>query len=289
MPLGCVRRASPRVPTRIPASQPAPRVPAQPSRIKALLREIRRAGRSRQKTLRNKLRREHDFYISDFATDQQGFTASDVDDLVRRGVITLIDDLDRETTTNAGSARRSPPKDSVKASAPVASGVVDAVSATFDRGGLEAVGFVGWEMWVRLRATDLVDVPSTAAAYVVYRPSVTDPTFLEESPAGHFKGQDPTVAVEILRAKWVTSAHTLYIGKADVARRRLREFARFGAGKPVGHRGGRYIWQLADADDLLVAWRPIEGEGTARDYEKRLIVQFAELHDGRRPFANLTG
>jgi hypothetical protein len=27
----------------------------------------------------------------------------------------------------------------------------------------------------------------------------------------------------------------------------------------------------------------------ARDYERRLLAAFAEQHDGRRPFANLTG
>jgi hypothetical protein len=32
---------------------------------------------------------------------------------------------------------------------------------------------------------------------------------------------------------WLLDAHAIYIGKADVARRRLNQFARFGAGDPV--------------------------------------------------------
>jgi hypothetical protein len=56
-----------------------------------------------------------------------------------------------------------------------------------------------------------------------------------------------------------------------------------------GHRGGRLIWQLADADELLVAWRSITWDEAARDFERRLLAAFAEQHDGRRPFANLTG
>ena len=70
---------------------------------------------------------------------------------------------------------------------------------------------------------------------------------------------------------------------------RLRQYARFGAGAPVGHWGGRYIWQLADSSELLVAWHVISWYEIARDYERRLLKRFAELHDGRRPFANLTG
>jgi hypothetical protein len=96
----------------------------------------------------------------------------------------------------------------------------------------------------------------------------------------------------------VAGAHVVNIGKADFrARRRsvealrgrLDEYARFGAGDPIGHRGGRLIWQLADVDELLVAWQRITWEETARDYEKRLLRRFADLHAGRRPFANLTG
>ena len=56
--------------------------------IRDLLTELRRAERSRQKTIRAQVRRMG-FFISDYATDQQGFTASDLDELVRRRVISV--------------------------------------------------------------------------------------------------------------------------------------------------------------------------------------------------------
>ncbi|MGO9753296.1 MAG: hypothetical protein ACLP8S_30775 [Solirubrobacteraceae bacterium] len=153
---------------------------------------------------------------------------------------------------------------------------------------LEAVGFVGWTPWKELLATDLRAVPAAPAAYVVYRSSEGGPVFIGKSPAGHFKGKDPTVPIAVLTGAWVTDSAVLYIGKADVANRRLKQFARFGVGEPVGHWGGRYIWQLAGAADLLVAWHPISWGEPAREYEKRLLALFAEIH-GARPFANLTG
>jgi hypothetical protein len=73
------------------------------------------------------------------------------------------------------------------------------------------------------------------------------------------------VPVEALQSKWVPDAHTSYIGKADNARRRLEQFARFGAGEPVAHWGGRYIWQLADSAELLVAWHAITWDELARE------------------------
>jgi hypothetical protein len=61
-------------------------------KIKSLLDEVRRSDRVRQKSLRAQLRRLG-FYITDYATDQAGFTRSDVDRLVARGTITIAEDL----------------------------------------------------------------------------------------------------------------------------------------------------------------------------------------------------
>lgn len=160
---------------------------------------------------------------------------------------------------------------------------------SFSRTELESVGFVGWATWPKLRVSDYSPIPALPGAYVVYRPTADLPTFADPSPAGWFKGEDPTVPECRLRSEWVEGARGVYIGKADVLRRRLTQFGQFGAGEPVGHRGARLIWQLADASDLLVAWHEITWAETARDYERRLLSAFAVQHDGRRPFANLTG
>jgi hypothetical protein len=57
--------------------------------IKQILREKATADRSRQKGLRGQLRREYNFYISDFRSDAYGFTAMAFEDLVRTGAITI--------------------------------------------------------------------------------------------------------------------------------------------------------------------------------------------------------
>lgn len=169
---------------------------------------------------------------------------------------------------------------------------------SFLRRDLQAEGFTGWRTWHELRSSDLAEVPCKPGAYVVFRSSTADPVFIHPSPAGWFKGQDPSVSVERLENEWVPDAHVVYIGKADFHRRRkpiealrerLREFARFGTGEAIGHWGGRLIWQLADSAQLLVAWQDVTWGEEARGYERRLLRRFADLHGGQRPFANLTG
>lgn len=113
-----------------------------------------------------------------------------------------------------------------------------------------------------------------------------EPVFLDTSVGGHFKGRDPTVASDVLSGKWVEAATCVYIGKGEVLQRRIREFARYGAGEPVGHQGGRYIWQLAESGDLIVGWMQTPDEDP-RDVEIRLLVEFAASHGGRKPFANI--
>ena len=44
------------------------------------------------------------------------------------------------------------------------------------------------------------------------------------------------------------------------ASQRIKEFRQYGDGRPVGHQGGRRIWQLADADDYVLAWIPTPDE-----------------------------
>ena len=61
---------------------------AEIAEIKLLVREKQTAPADRQKTLRAKLRKLG-FYISDYS-DEPGFVESDVDDLIRRGTITVI-------------------------------------------------------------------------------------------------------------------------------------------------------------------------------------------------------
>jgi hypothetical protein len=58
--------------------------------LRRLLRELRRAEPGRQKTIRGRMRRM-EFYITDFSHDADGFTASDLDEMISRGTITVED------------------------------------------------------------------------------------------------------------------------------------------------------------------------------------------------------
>lgn len=165
------------------------------------------------------------------------------------------------------------------------------VKEAFLRTGLLACGFVGFERFKRI---DLTLVPSPPGVYVVLREKESRPIFLDHSPAGWFKGQNPTVPVAELDAAWPDGAHCVYIGKAGSGapsgrglRQRIREFRQYGDGRPVGHQGGRRIWQLADADEYVLSWLPTPGRDP-EVLEAQLLRAFVAEY-GKRPIGNRTG
>lgn len=129
------------------------------------------------------------------------------------------------------------------------------------------------------------DLPREPGVYLVWRVPIDPVVFLERSVGGHFKGKDPTVPPDVLKAKWVDGSPLLYIGKATNLRTRLRQYARFGQGAAIGHYGGRYIWQIESSQDLLIAWMSTVAEDP-REVEVRLIGEFRQVF-GAAPFANL--
>lgn len=153
-------------------------------------------------------------------------------------------------------------------------------------------GFLGFTTIDELQRDQLGQVPEEAGVYLVLRTEATPPVFLEVSPAGHFKDKDPTVPVSKLRENWVCGTPVLYIGKAGdptgeaTLRSRLDQYLKFGAGRPVGHRGGKYIWQVRGSGSFVVCWKQTLNQ-VPREVERQLIEKFKAEYKGMRPFANL--
>lgn len=158
--------------------------------------------------------------------------------------------------------------------------------SAFTRNALQSDGFGGFLTFDELRV-QIGRVPTAGGVYVVLRVSVDEVAFMDVNPGGRFKGRDPTVATTVLSAKWIEASEVVYIGKANNIQKRLKQYADFGAGAPIGHWGGRYIWQLADSAALLVAWKRCEPYDTAPALEARLVGRFKDEHEGRLPFANI--
>lgn len=158
----------------------------------------------------------------------------------------------------------------------------------WSRHALEEGGFQGF---VPLASVPTDAVPAAPGVYAVLRASGEAPRFAAESRAGRFKGKDPSVSADLLAKHWVDGPEVLYIGKAtrgSAGRRglqkRVEEYRRHGAGEPVAHWGGRFIWQLEDRDELLVAWNVTDEDAAV--VESRMLGDFVDRY-GVLPFANL--
>lgn len=156
----------------------------------------------------------------------------------------------------------------------------------------QEAGFEGFKTIKELIMTDCKDIPIQQGVYMILRKGNTHPIFLQEGTGGYFKGKNPNVPLEELEKNWVED-DIVYIGKAGgsessvTLQKRIALYMCFGQGKPVGHWGGRLIWQLADAKDLIVCWKVLGKNEEPREVEKEMIQEFKKEHNGKRPFANL--
>jgi len=157
--------------------------------------------------------------------------------------------------------------------------------------GLRRDGFIGFMAIKEFWAQGYDGIPDQPGIYAILRRSLDPPVFLSVSIGGHFKGKNPTVAISILQQRWVSGTEVIYIGKAggkklkSTLRKRINEYLKFGQGLPIGHWGGRYIWQLEGSENLLVAYKPLLNDDP-ETIEKSLIKEFETVYS-KKPYANL--
>jgi hypothetical protein len=160
---------------------------------------------------------------------------------------------------------------------------------------IKTYGFKGFKEIADLRR-DIKTIPADRGVYLIIK---TDRPhkFLKIGTGGHFKGKNPNVDLEVLNHNWVDNSIVVYIGQAggirngnwsnSTLRERLKKYFDFGLGKPVGHWGGRLIWQIENSDKLVVCWKelPDKVKDPCKE-ESELIEKFKTTFD-KRPFANL--
>lgn len=158
-----------------------------------------------------------------------------------------------------------------------------------DKRALREGGFAGFRTFADV---EINRIPQAPGIFAVLQPEGFQVQLLARSTAGVFKKKDPSLSADKLAAEWVDGAEVLYVGKAGPGskgnrglRRQIQEFLDFGNGKPPGHWDGRLIWQLANTDSLLLAWKELPAGGL-NQAEAKYHADFRETY-GRLPFANL--
>jgi hypothetical protein len=151
---------------------------------------------------------------------------------------------------------------------------------------LQSLGFEGFKS-VRDLASSHYDLPGGPGIYLVLYINGQRPQFAPKGAGGSFKGRNPNVGIPELESKWIDDTIIIYVGQTrDSLAHRITKLIDFGNGRPVGHYGGRYIWQIHNCYDLVVCWKSCRKEIDARRIERELLHRFKRVH-GRLPFANL--
>ena len=157
---------------------------------------------------------------------------------------------------------------------------------------MKDAGFQGFCTVESLMANGCAAVPDQPGVYFVLWLQDSAPEFLQQSPAGEFKGRNPSVPVDTLQGKWVQGSKAIYIGSAGggesdaTLQSRIKDCMKAGQGRPVADCGEELIWQIRDCQQLQVCW-VTSGKDNPRNLETSLLVLFETTY-GRHPFANLT-
>jgi hypothetical protein len=155
---------------------------------------------------------------------------------------------------------------------------------------LKKHGFTGFQSIESLNMNSS-SIPKKMGIYIVVYLPEKEPSFLQKGTGGNFKKKDPNLPIKELQENWVRKTKVVYIGKAGgnesnaTLYSRIEQYLDFGHGKPVGHWGGRLIWQIENSGRLLLCWKPLTSS-EPRDEELRLIQHFSSIY-GKRPYANL--
>ncbi len=155
---------------------------------------------------------------------------------------------------------------------------------------IKKAGFAGFKTINQLCADNSL-IPQNKGVYLIINSSTSNNDFLTIGTGGFFKTKDPNVSLTVLSNKWVDNSLVVYIGQAGgngssaTLKSRIKQYLQFGKGKPVGHYGGRYIWQLKNNSELIVAWKSLNTENPSA-VEQELFRDFLNYY-GRLPFANL--
>jgi hypothetical protein len=160
-----------------------------------------------------------------------------------------------------------------------------------DRSYLEEQGFIGFVPIGELRTCPSDTIPDNPGLYAILRLSNGAPAFLDRNPGAPYYGKDSTYSLGELKDNWVDGAQLLFVGHTtSPLRKRVGAFLRYGAGNSVEHWTGRIVWQLKDADDLVVAWKPLNDHvEDPLALREDLLDEFKQKYNGRLPFANLKG
>lgn len=154
-----------------------------------------------------------------------------------------------------------------------------ALPTAWNRSELGRLGFTGF---VPLVGMDRSLLPRRHGVYVVLYEEDRRPEFLATNVITKRMPYDPVH----LEGKWLPDTSVVYVGKAqgrNGLRTRVGAFSR----QRTNHSGGRALWQLDIASDLLVAWLETPGE-SALAVEQSYLQAFKAEH-GSYPFANRRG